>query len=467
MAAGLYNSLAIGSNGDLYTWGYGADGEIGDGLTANRDTPKEINLPGGVKPSAISAGAYDGMILTTAGGIDAMGQNGYGQLGNGTMTNALTPTPVSLSVGATATILGSDSSAFHMLAVVIPAPTASATTFSASVPSPTYGQSETITATVTGTDGGGTVNFTDGSSTLAGCGAVALTPVGPSYQAQCTTSALTAGNHSLGATYSGDNNALGSTATALGVDVAAAPLTVTASSAASVYGSAAPAVTPSYGGFVNGDNASSLTSQAVCSTGVAATTPVGTYPSTCTGASDPNYAITYAAGSIMVGPAPLSIAASSGTMTYGSSPPAITPTVTGLQNSETVADLTGLTCSTTATSSSPVGTYATICTGATDPNYTISYTAGQMIVGAAPLVVTASSLSTTYGTEPTAVTPSYSGFVNGDTASSLTTAPTCGTGASASSPVGTYTTSCSGAAGPELLHHLRRRLRHRDAGPAS
>ncbi len=448
VAAGLYNSLAIGSNGDLYTWGYGADGEIGDGLTANRNTPKEINLPGGASPSAISAGAYDGMVLTTAGGIDAMGQNGYGQLGNGTTDNALTPKPVSLASGATATLLGSDSSSFSMLAVVIPAPTASATTLSASVPAPTYGQSETVTATVTGTDGGGTVKFTDGSSTIAGCDAVALTPVGSSYQAQCTTSTLTAGNHSLGATYSGDNNALGSPATPLAVDVAAAPLTVTASSAASVYGSAPPAVTPSYGGFVNGDNASSLTSPAVCTTAVSATTPVGTYPSTCSGGADPNYTITYAAGSIMVGPAPLSVAASSGTMTYGSNPPAITPTVTGLQNTDTVANLSGLTCSTTATSSSSVGTYGTSCTGASDPNYSISYTAGQMIVGAAPLVVTASSLSTTYGSAPTAVTPSYSGFLDGDTSASLTTQPTCVTGASALSPVGTYDTSCSGASDP-------------------
>jgi hypothetical protein len=199
---------------------------------------------------------------------------------------------------------------------------------------------------------------------------------------------------------------------------------------------------------VNGDNASNLTSPAVCSTAVTAVTPVGTYASTCSGAADPNYTITYAAGSIMVGPAPLSVAASSGTMIYGDSPPAITPTVTGLQNGDTVGDLTALSCSTIATASSPVGTYATSCAGASDSNYSISYTAGQMIVGAAPLVVTASSLSTTYGTEPTAVTPSYSGFLNGDTAASLTTQPTCSTDAGASSPVGTYDTSCSGAADP-------------------
>ncbi|HXQ63077.1 MAG TPA: MBG domain-containing protein, partial [Acidimicrobiales bacterium] len=448
IATGLYHSLAVGSNGRLYAWGYNADGELGDGTTTNREVTKAITLPGGASASAVSGGAFSSMVLTTTGGIDAMGQNGYGQLGIGSTANATSPTPVSLPSGSTATILASDSSSYHMLAVIIPAPTTTTTTLSASVPSPTYGQSETVTATVTGSDGGGTVKFTDGGPTLPGCGAVALTAVGSSYQAQCTTSALTAGHHSLGAAYSGDNNALSSTATALGVKVAPAPLTVTASSGVTVYGAGPPAVTPSYGGFVNGDNASSLTTPATCTTAVTTTTPAGTYPSTCSGATDPNYAITYAAGSIMVGPAPVSVAASSGTMTYGDNPPAITPTVTGLLNGDTVNVLTGLSCSTAATSSSPVGTYGTSCSGASDPNYTISYTAGQMIVGAAPLVVTASSLSTTYGTQPTAVSPSYSGFLNGDTAASLTTQPTCSTAATSSSPVGTYDTSCSGATDP-------------------
>jgi len=448
VASALYTSLAIGSNGKVYAWGYNADGEVGDGTTVNRTSPKAITLPGGASAAAISAGAYSPMVLTTSGGIDTWGQNGYGQLGNGSTTNSLTPTAVALSSGSVATILGTGCTSYHAMAVVIPAPSMTTTTLSASVPSPTYGQGETITATVTGSDGAGTVKFTADSSTLAGCGAVALTPAGSNYQAQCTTSSLSAGNHSLGGGYSGDNNALSSPASPLPVDVAAAPLTVTASSAASVYGSGTPAVTPSYGGFVNGDNTSNLTSPAVCTTAVTAATGVGTYPSTCSGASDSNYAITYAAGSIMVGPAPLSVAAASGTMIYGSAPPSITPTVTGLQNSDQTSDLTGLSCSTAATALSPVGTYGTSCSGAADPNYTISYTAGQMIVGAAPLVVTASSLSTTYGSEPTAVTPSYSGFLNGDTSASLTTQPTCVTSASAASPVGTYGTSCSGAADP-------------------
>ena len=53
----------------------------------------------------------------------------------------------------------------------------------------------------------------------------------------------------------------------------------------------------------------------------------------------------------------------------------------------------------------------------------------------APLAVTASSASMTYGGSSRPSRPGYSGFVNGDTASSLTTTPTCSTTATSASPV--------------------------------
>ena len=55
------------------------------------------------------------------------------------------------------------------------------------------------------------------------------------------------------------------------------------------------------------------------------------------------------------------------------------------------------TCSTTATSSSPVGVYPSSCSGATDPNYIISYRAGTVQVATVVVTVSASSDSMTYG----------------------------------------------------------------------
>ena len=63
-----------------------------------------------------------------------------------------------------------------------------------------------------------------------------------------------------------------------------------------------------------------------------------------------------------------------------------------------------------------------------------------------PLTITASSATMVYGGTVPAVTPGYSGFVGSDGPSSLTTAPQCGTEATATSDVGNYASTCAGAA---------------------
>jgi len=63
------------------------------------------------------------------------------------------------------------------------------------------------------------------------------------------------------------------------------------------------------------------------------------------------------------------------------------------------------------------------------------------------LTITASDATMTYGDAPPGITPIYSGFVNGDTAASLTVQPTCATTSTPATAPGTYpgATSCSGA----------------------
>ncbi len=62
-------------------------------------------------------------------------------------------------------------------------------------------------------------------------------------------------------------------------------------------------------------------------------------------------------------------------------------------------------------------------------------------------MVTASSPAPlVLGASVPTVTPAYNGFVAGQGAAALTAAPTCSTPYTTSSPVGTYATSCSGAA---------------------
>src|SRR5262249_13967279 len=105
--------------------------------------------------------------------------------------------------------------------------------------------------------------------------------------------------------------------------------------------------------------------------------------------------------------------------------------------------------STTATPTSPVGTYPIRATGGTNDNYTFLALEGTLIITPAPLTVTADDQTKVYGSAalPT-FTAKYSGFVNGDTATSLTQPLTFTTTAKPSSPVGDYPITVAGGANP-------------------
>ncbi len=83
-----------------------------------------------------------------------------------------------------------------------PAPDVGSVVLASSLNPSTVGSSVTFTATVTGNAPTGTVVFKDGASVIAGCAAQPLSGSGSSRIAQCATSALTQGSHSITATYS-------------------------------------------------------------------------------------------------------------------------------------------------------------------------------------------------------------------------------------------------------------------------
>jgi gliding motility-associated-like protein len=232
--------------------------------------------------------------------------------------------------------------------------------------------------------------------------------------------------------------------------VNAATLTITADDKNKVYGDANPALTITYTGFANGDTAASLLTPATISTTAVTASPVGTYPITVAGASDPNYIINYVNGTLTVSATTLlTIVSNNQTKIYGDANPTLTVTYVGFVNGDTAADLTTLpTISTTAIQSSPVGTYPITATGAVSANYTIAYTAGTLTVNPAAITVTSDAKTKVYGDANPALTVTYAGFVNGDTSTSLTTVPTITTTAVAASPVGSYPITASGAVNP-------------------
>jgi alpha-tubulin suppressor-like RCC1 family protein len=94
VAAGSYHTCALTPAGEVLCWGLNSSGQLGDGTTANRPLPTTVTgLVDGV--AAIAAGNLHTCALTTTGGVVCWGGNYSGQLGDGTTTDRLTPTAVS------------------------------------------------------------------------------------------------------------------------------------------------------------------------------------------------------------------------------------------------------------------------------------------------------------------------------------------------------------------------------------
>ena len=98
---------------------------------------------------------------------------------------------------------------------------ATSTSLASSANPSTVGNSVTFTATVTGISPAGSVNFTDGGTSISGCSAVSLSGSGNARTAQCATSGLAAGTHSIAAQYSGDGSNLTSSSATLSQSVQA------------------------------------------------------------------------------------------------------------------------------------------------------------------------------------------------------------------------------------------------------
>ena len=106
VAAGEHDTCALTTSGGLKFWGDGRFGKLGNGSTSDRLTPFDVaGLTSGV--AAVFMGDHHTCALTTAGGLKCWGQNSFGQVGDGTTTDRLTPVNVGgLATGVAAVSLG-------------------------------------------------------------------------------------------------------------------------------------------------------------------------------------------------------------------------------------------------------------------------------------------------------------------------------------------------------------------------
>jgi hypothetical protein len=223
-------------------------------------------------------------------------------------------------------------------------------------------------------------------------------------------------------------------------------LTITADNQTKNYGDNNPTLTYKYAGFVNGDDATKLITPVSISTTAIVTSPVGNFPITVSGATAANYAITFVAGTLTINQAPLTITADNQTKNYGDNNPTLTYKYTGFVNGDDATKLiTPVSISTTAIVTSPVGNYPISISGATATNYAITFVAGTLTINQATLTITADNQTKNYGDNNPTLTYKYTGFVNGDDATKLTTPVSISTTAVITSSVGNYPISISGA----------------------
>ena len=226
-----------------------------------------------------------------------------------------------------------------------------------------------------------------------------------------------------------------------------AALVITAQDKSKVYGAALPTLNAAYSGFVNGNTTNSLTTQATLATSATASSGVGSYTITASGAVDANYSISYVDGTLTVTRAAITVTATDKNKAYGAALPTLTASYSGFVLSQGTNDLAGLaTLATTATTNSDVGSYPITASGAASANYTFSYVHGTLTVTPVTITVAADNKSKAYGAALPTLTATYSGFVLNQGTNDLAGLATLATTATTNSNVGTYPITASGAA---------------------
>ncbi len=252
-------------------------------------------------------------------------------------------------------------------------------------------------------------------------GALARAQFGTASGEQVGDYAISQGTLAAGANYT--IAFTGSTLT-----ITPAPLTVTGNPETKVYGTADPTLTETASGFVDttvdgvtidDTPATALSGRLTRTAGE--TVSGGPYAITQGTLAASNYTITFTGSTLIITPAPLTVAANPETKVYGSADPTLTDTASGLIDAavdgvaidDTAA--TALTGHLTRTPGETVsgGPYAiTHGTLADSKNYTMTFTGSTLAIIPAPLAVTANPQTKIYGTADPTLTDTATGFVD-------------------------------------------------------
>ena len=225
-------------------------------------------------------------------------------------------------------------------------------------------------------------------------------------------------------------------------------IVITAKNESVTYGDTVPTYSYDTDSLLSGDSIGTV----VCGSSYTVFTSVSAspLPLTCSGATNPNYAISYAPGrTVTIAKQPVTVSFNT-SIFYGDAPPTYQPNISGLRNGDLLTPAPS--CSSSYQQFSPVASYLVTCVGgALSQNYSLEFVAGQVQVNKRAITVQATlptigaAKKITYGDRA----PDYSfaiisgSFVNGESFESLSQVPVCGSNYQVKSDVRSYTVSCS------------------------
>ncbi|HET7338652.1 MAG TPA: PKD domain-containing protein [Candidatus Dormibacteraeota bacterium] len=100
VSAGGRTAYALKSDGTLWSWGEGGQGALGTGSTANASVPGQVVFPAGTHIVRVSGGLQHAMAADSAGNLWTWGNDQFGALGTGVVSQTPQLTPVKITLAA-------------------------------------------------------------------------------------------------------------------------------------------------------------------------------------------------------------------------------------------------------------------------------------------------------------------------------------------------------------------------------
>ena len=115
VSAGAYHSLGLTADGSVWSWGSAGYGQLGHGDQQEQQLPKKIEAFAGQRVVAVSAGAYHSLAITADGAVWSWGDGGVGQLGHGDQQEQQLPTKLQAFAGQR--VIAASGGTRHSLAI--------------------------------------------------------------------------------------------------------------------------------------------------------------------------------------------------------------------------------------------------------------------------------------------------------------------------------------------------------------